>query len=524
MAVRLGFALSRIWVRLLAFNVLLVFVPVAGVLFLDTYEEHLLAAQERTMVQEARLLAAALETTGRLDVRDATAILLRLGQRHEARLRVVDAHGLLLADSARLGPRLGAEDDSTRRPEQASPRRSWLYRLGSAPVRLLRWSFGEPRELPVHDLYDESATLLGPEVQRALDGRYGAATRLVPGETRPTVTLYSAIPIWADDRSVVGAVLVSKSTDRILRTLDAVRLGVFRVFLASLAAAVVLSLLLATTIARPLARLRHQAEAILDRRGRLRGLFHPSRRPDEIGDLERALAELTRRLDEHLQRTEAFAADVAHELRNPLASIRSATEMGAEVDDETARRRFLELTQGAVARMERLLHGAREVSRIDALLDTEERQPVDLAELLEEVVGGLRQRLGGGGPQLLLAISAGAVVSASADRLTQVVDNLLDNAASFSPPGGTLTVSLTSRGPSAVLTVADQGPGIPAGHLERVFDRFFSYRPDQPQAAAHSGLGLAIVKAIVEGYGGAVAARNRPAGGAEVEVVLPRVG
>ena len=516
---RLLRASSRIWIRLLAFNALLVVLPVAGVLFLDTYEQHLLAAQERTMVQEGRLLAASLETTGRLDSSDATNILLQLGQRHEARLRVVDRDGLLVADSARLGPRRESDDGEPTDARGEESRRSWLYRLGSLPFRLLR-RLGENPTVPLRDAYDDQGALRGPEIERALDGRYGATTRLVPGDGRSTVTLYSAIPVRDRDGKVVGAVLVSQSTARILGTLDEVRIGVFQVFLASLAAAVILSLLVATTIARPLARLRRQAEAVLDRSGRLTGTITPSRRWDEIGELERALAELTRRLEDHLQRTRAFASDVAHEFRNPLASIRTATDMALEVDEEGARRRFLALIQREVARMERLLQGAREISSIDARLEEEERSAVDLAELLEGTVEGFRLRLGATGPQLVLAVAEHAVVWAAPDRLAQVFDNLIDNATGFSPPHGTVTVSLATSGRQAQVRVSDEGPGIPEEHLERIFDRFFSYRPANGDRQ-HSGLGLAIVRAIVEGYGGTVTARKRPLVGAEITVTLP---
>jgi len=515
---------SRIWVRLLAFNALLVIVPVAGVLFLGTYEQHLLAAQERTMVQEGRLLAASLEATGRLDTTDANNILLQLGQRHEARLRVVDRVGALVADSARLGPRREPDPEGSVQVEAVGSRGSWLYRLGSFPFRLLR-RLGDAPPVQVRDAYDDEGTIRGPEVLRALDGRYGAATRLVPGDERPAVTLYSAIPVRNRDGKVVGAVLVSQSTARILRALDAVRIGVFKVFLASLGVAIVLSLVVATTIARPLARLRRQAEAVLDRRGRLTGTITPSRRWDEIGELERALSELTRRLEVHLQRTQAFASDVAHEFRNPLASIRTATDMALEVEDEVQRRRFLALVQREVARMERLLQGAREISWIDARLDEEERSAVDLAGLLEGIVEGFRLRVGPTGPQLVLAVAEHAVVSAAADRLTQVFDNLVDNAVGFSPARGTVTISLTTAARLAHVRVSDEGPGIPDEHLGRVFDRFFSYRPDERGGNGHhSGLGLAIVRAIVEAYGGNVTARNRPAGGTELAVTLPLAG
>ena len=510
--------LSRISIRLLAFNVLVVFLPMAGVLVLDTYERQLLEAQERTMAQEGRLLAAALEATGRFQAADARGILVQLGQRHLARLRIIDRQGELFADSARLGPK--RDDNPTPEGPAAQPSDApFLYRIGSLPFRTLR-RFTQPPEDELGDGWDPTSFLEAPEVRDALDGRYGATTRITPGSQR-SVTLHIAIPIRVDG-VVEGAVLVSQSTGRILQALYSVRLDVFRVFLVSLAVAMVLTLLMATTIARPLGRLRRRAEAILDRRGRLRGSFEPSRRSDEIGDLERALAELTRRLEEHLQFTESFAADVSHEFKNPLAAIRSATEMALEVDDPSERRRFLTMILNDVARMERLLTEAREISRIDARIDEEELERVSLDALLQGLVEAFRLRRGSRGPEFLLALADRQVdIVASPDRLTQVFENLFANAVSFSPADGAVTVTLRVEDEHAVVTIADEGPGIPEEHLERIFSRFFSYRPDHTDDGGHSGLGLSIVRAVIEAYQGTVTAGARSGGGAKMTVRLP---
>ena len=510
---------SRISLRLLAFNVLLVFLPVGGVLFLDTYERHLLVAQERTMAQEGRLLAAAIEARDRLDGEDAQRILVQLGQRHLARLRVVGLDGKVLADSALLGPRLENGDAAVAPSEPPSASESsFLYRLGSLPFRLFR---GTARETGSEHNSDISSDLLSrPEVQGALDGRYGAATRISPAPRR-SVALHIAIPVRIEG-AVEGVVLVSQSTGRILQALDAVRLDVFKVFLLSLGAAVILSLIAATTIARPLAKLRQRAGDILDRRGRLRGGFTSSTRRDEIGDLERALAELTRQLEQHLRSTEAFAADVSHEFKNPLASIRTATDMALEDVEPRERRRFLAMIQKDVARMERLLSEAREISRIDADLDDEERTEVNLDELLAALIESFRLRNANSGVHFDLALAdARVTVDASADRLTQVFENLIDNAVSFSPPAGRMTVALRTTGDTAEVTVADEGPGIPDEHRERIFGRFFSYRPDDDAGSGHTGLGLALVRAIIESYGGSISAEPRGGGGTKMVVVLP---
>jgi len=525
---------SPISIRLLLFNVLLVFLPAAGFFYLDIYEKELLEAQERAMVQQGRLAAAVLSGPGAVDPAAAVRILARLQGRTEMRLRVVDRAGKLLADSARLVPPRPPQTTPPGRGgrsylERALPpaaRDSRLYRFGAWIYRLpyrLAAAFGPPEPPSGTEIYDSAAgPLLGSEVRAALDGRYGATIRPTRGGPR-SLTLYSALPVHDGDR-VVGAVLVSQSTYRILRALYDVRLDIFKVVLMAVVVAAVLSLLVSTTIARPLKALRDEANDLVDRRGRLKGRFRGSRQHDEIGDLARALEQLTARLEEHLRFTESFASDVSHELKNPLASIRTATEMLAEVEDPGDRERFLGVANREVARMERLLSAMREITTIDARLDGETTTEVDLGALLARIVEGFRLRAPGAAAIELRGAPFPLHVAASPERLTQVFTNLLDNALGFSPPGNAVRVDVDEILPfAATVTVADRGPGIPEEHLHRIFDRFFTWRPGEPSSNGHTGLGLAIVKAIVEGYGGSVTALNRPDGGAAFEVRLPVV-
>ncbi len=508
--------LSRISNRLLAFNLLLVFLPVFGILSLETYELELREQQERLMVQQGRLLAASLGERGSLDAADAERILVNMEQRFEARLRVIDGDLRLLADSSRLGPRRASAPDAEK--AEAEGRESWIYRLGARLYGAV--TFFLPPEAPLQDsdLYATAERLDGEEIRKALAGRYGATTRLSP--TTRSVTLYSAIPIRSDGE-VVGVVLVSKSTFQSLRARYELRLSTFKVILGSVAAAVVLSLLVSTTIARPLQRLRRESKALLDRRGRLRGSFRGSRRLDEIGDLSRALAELTRRLEGHIRFIESFASDVSHEFKNPLAAIRNATELLAEVEDPAERQRFIRMAQRDIARLEHLLSGVREITRIDAELDQQAVEPVALERLLR----GLIERY-----EMLPAQNAGyrltlpgepAVVEADPERLSRVFENLLDNAVSFSPPGEEIAIALETRDREAVVSIRDRGPGIPEEHLEKIFSRFFSYRRNGTEGDGHTGLGLAIVKSIIEAYGGGVRATNHDDGGAVFVTTLP---
>lgn len=514
--------LSRIGTRLLAFNLLLVFLPIAGILYLDVYEQELLQTQERGMVQQARIAAAALGGGGGVDGANAAVMLQQLGRRSDSRIRIYAADGRLLADSARAAA--DGSDSAAERYARAADRDvraralyrlgAWLERLRMAAGQALRHAFvGSLQE----EVARETDRTVPREVQEALRGRYGAATRVTPGQR--SLTLNSAVPVRSDGR-VVGAVVVSQSTYRILGALYAVRLRVFQIVIASVLAAALLTAFMAARIVRPLVRLRHAAAALGERGTVAPATFPGSERRDEIGDLARGLEELTRRLDAHVRLLESFAADVSHEFKNPLTSIRTAAEMLGESADAADRRRFLAMLTRDVDRLERLVSGVHELARIDARLGHEDAAPIDLAAFVSDFVAG--RRLTTPCPIELEVGEKQRVyrVRASPERLAQVLENLVANATSFAPPGTAVTVSVARQEGWCSVSVTDRGPGIPAEHLARVFDRFFTYRPDG-RRKDHAGLGLAIARAIVEGYGGSLAAANAAGGGASFEVRLP---
>ena len=529
--------LSRMWVRVLAFNVLIVFLPIAGVLSLGTYERQLLRAVERSLVQQGRVLAAALEDSGPNLRENALRLLRHLRQRHDARLRVVNAAGVLLADSASIGtmpgaasPAAGASSgagasagagDAAAEPAAArAAQETFLYRLASFPVRVWRKYFRPPQPPGESDEYYAGVKVLeGQEIQDALGGAYGAATRVTSGQQ--SLTLYSAIPV-PDKGRIAGAVLVSQSTFRMLSDLYTLRLDIFRLFLWSVATAIVLSLLVSSTITVPIRRLRDQAHAILDPRGRLLGRFVASRARDEVGELSRSLGMLTARLQRHVRQMESFASDVSHEFKNPLASIRSAAELANSSRDPAERQAMLTMVLDDVSRLERLLTGVREISRIDSgAADGQGNEPVDMKQLAERIVDAARRRSPGRNVTFVVD-GQGAAAWLPPGRLEQVVENLVDNAAGFSPPGGVVRISVGRDDGWAVLRVSDDGPGIPREHQDRIFDRFFSFRPNEKKGA-HAGLGLSIVKAIAESHGGSVSASGPERRGACFEVRFPAV-
>jgi two-component system, OmpR family, sensor histidine kinase ChvG len=415
---------------------------------------------------------------------------------------------------------VGNEYDGPEHAAAVSVRRRILYRIGAAIAHLRQRLGGLSRALSRPDQLERSSDrgsgTLAPELRLALEGRYGAATRQTPGQR--SLTLFSAVPV-RDGDAVIGAVVVSQSTFRVLQAVYDVRLRIFEVVVASLVAAAMLTTLAAMTIVRPLRRLRRTAIALAERRAPLLPSFPGTARKDELGDLARALEDLTLRLNEHIGLLEGFAADMSHEFRNPLASIRTAAEMIGESERPEDRERFITLMLRDVNRLERLVSAVRDMARIDGELGHERLEPVPLGSVLREVVD--RVRSSPGKPSVTLAAPDGPIgVRGSYDRLAQVFDNLLSNAVSFAPDGTAVEVAITLNELDCAVTVSDRGPGIPEAHLHRVFERFFTYRPVSGRGD-HVGLGLAIARRIVESCGGTIAARNRHGGGAIFEVRLP---
>ena len=287
---------SRIGLRLFAFNLLVIFVPVAGVLYLDVYEARLRQMQEASLIQQARLLAAALGDRPALAGDDVASLFRRFDLRSEARFRVYGADGFLLADSARQAASAPAPDQAYAGSDERGVRQRRLYRIGAwlvqLPGRMLAWIAGGPQ----YRTYEGDA--VPAEVRAALSGRYGAATRPTPGQR--SLTLFSAVAV-RHQGTITGVVVTSQSTFRILTALYAVRLRVFEIILASVLVAALLTAIAAMTIVRPLARLRRQASSLAERRGPLPETFAGAGRRDEIGSLARALSELSRRTNDHVR-------------------------------------------------------------------------------------------------------------------------------------------------------------------------------------------------------------------------------
>jgi len=501
---------ATIGFRLMLFNALVVFLPLAALLYLDIFEAQLLEAQEQSMASQARILAAALSVQ-KADYMESNArtILSLVASNTRTRLRILSPQSTVLADSSTLVPQAATPATTTSesryedsgKPDPEDPLLTTLYRIGSLPFRLFRLVFPAPQpdatQLETTSLADNRA------VQAALAGRYGAWTGFSPGQR--SVTLYCAFPVLQADK-VQAVVLASQSTLRILQSIYEVRLSLFKIFLASLAVAMVLSLLASLTISRPLSRMRAMAEQFVDQWGRPIGSFKPLRGSAEIASLSRSLVRLGEGLCDHVHFIESFASDLAHEARNPLAAIRASAELLLDQSDASvAQHRLATIIARESDRLDRLLGESLAMSRLDVALERTAREIVDVELVLSQASEAwrlrnfnveFRQGCACNGPHQLLA---------NAVYLRQALDALIDNAASFSPANQPVELHCRCRGPVIELLVQDHGPGVDTGQEQVIFSRFHTTRKD----SGHSGTGLSLAASIVQAFGGTIAVHNQ---------------
>jgi len=449
--------------------------------------------------------------------------LHRLVTPTRTRARIYDSDGRLLLDSRSFSARGAVERSDL---PDASERRGFADRI-VARLRSLFLTSTTPR---AEDPWATNGQTM-PEVAGALQGKTQSLVRVNHvGETIVSV----GVPIQ-HMMATRGALLLSTQGGDIDRVITSARLAQLRFFLVLAIVMLVLSLSLANTIAEPVRRLADAAERV--RRGIRSRQQIPdfTARSDEIGHLSRALRDMTQALYNRLDAIESFAADVAHELKNPLTSLRSALETLPKVNGDHSRDRLIAIMQHDVRRLDRLISDISDASRLDAELTRGEAGPVDVAALLRAVVS-MAQDSSRGGARVELSIPVRRGKNANADyfvlghdsRLAQVVTNLIENACSFSEPGGAVRVALertsARKEPEGkqffdhvVITVDDDGPGVPPHALERIFERFYTDRPSQG-FGQNSGLGLSISRQIVEAHGGLIWACNRPAELASVRV------
>ncbi len=509
-------SISPLTRRIVAVNVLPLALLAVGFLYLGKFEASLIGQQIESLHTQGEIFAAALSEGAVLDSADEGEVLLpdlarqmmrRLVEPTRTRARLFNTDGRLIADSRLLlGPGGAVLVDALPPPADG---KDMLARVANGIYDAIAGLVPSRHKYPP---YRESDTALDyRETVAALHGGSGSSVRTDPQDG---LVLSVAVALQRY-KQVLGAVMLSTSDHEIEEELRTVRLELLRIFGVTLLVTILLSLYLASTIAQPIRRLAAAAQRA---RGRGANIEIPNvtDRNDEIGELAGSLREMTAALRQRMSAIESFAADVAHEIKNPLSSLRSAVETVGRIDDPEKRRRLIGIIQDDVGRLDRLITDISAASRLDAELGRLEVSPTDLGEMLSALVDMHETTDSGDAPRLMLELPADAggrgkalTVPGIESRLSQVFLNVIANAISFSPPGGTIRIRVARDGRAVLVTVDDDGPGIPEDKLTAIFDRFYSERPAGEKFGTHSGLGLSISHQIVEAHRGRVWAENR---------------
>ncbi|PDT13493.1 MULTISPECIES: sensor histidine kinase [unclassified Rhizobium] len=525
--------------RIVFFNLVALLVLVGGILYLNQFREGLIDARAESLLTQGEIIAGAVSASASVDTNSITIdpqkllelqagqsitpvpndedlefpidpekvapVLRRLISPTRTRARIFDADANLLLDSRHLYSRGQVlRFDLPPVEEEKQTWSDWFVTLFNKAL--------QPGNLPLYKEAPGGDGSIYPEVMNALTGVRGAVVRTTEkGELIVSV----AVPIQRF-RAVLGVLLLSTQAGDIDNIVHAERLAIMRVFGVATLVNVLLSLVLSSTIANPLRRL--SAAAIRVRRGAKTREQIPdfSARQDEIGNLSIALREMTTALYDRIDAIESFAADVSHELKNPLTSLRSAVETLPLAKSEDSKKRLLDVIQHDVRRLDRLISDISDASRLDAELARVDAGSVDMEVLLRDLIDVSRQ-IRGSKKQVEIEyaierkpnIKTRFVVNGHDLRIGQIITNLIENARSFVPEkGGKITVRLVRTRSRCVTTIEDNGPGIQAENIDRIFERFYTDRPESEGFGQNSGLGLSISRQIAEAHGGSLRAEN----------------
>ncbi len=526
--------------RILFFNLAALVVLVGGILYLNQFREGLIDARVESLLTQGEIIAGAVSASASVDTNSITIdpqkllelqagqsitpvpndedlefpidpekvapVLTRLISPTRTRARIFDADANLLLDSRHLYSR--GQVLRYDLPPVDDEKQSWSDWFSGLLNKML-----QPGNLPVYKEAPGGDGSIYPEVMNALTGVRGAVVRTTEkGELIVSV----AVPIQRF-RAVLGVLLLSTQAGDIDKIVHAERLAIMRVFGVATLVNVVLSLLLSSTIANPLRRL--SAAAIRVRRGGAKEreeIPDFSARQDEIGNLSIALRDMTSALYDRIDAIESFAADVSHELKNPLTSLRSAVETLPLAKSDDSKKRLMDVIQHDVRRLDRLISDISDASRLDAELARSDAKSLDLEVLLRDMIEISRQ-VGHSKKAVEIeyivdrkpANKAKFIVDGHDLRIGQIITNLIENARSFVPiDTGKITVRLTRTRMRCVIYIEDNGPGIQAEDIDRIFERFYTDRPESEGFGQNSGLGLSISRQIAEAHGGSLRAEN----------------
>lgn len=505
--------------RILLLNIVPVALLALGAVYLSDYEDELIDAELASLLVQGEMVAAGIAevaviggetTTNRLDAEAARQLLTRLVKPTGVRARLFSETGELLGDSAVLSESGRIHVTPLPAPEEpvVPPQQHWTDQIGDWLGR----QFSHSDRFPEYIERQNPTQRDFPEVASALRGFNASAVRTM---SEGHLLLSAAVPVQRY-KQVLGALMLTRDNRAIAASLREVRYDMLTIAVAALGITVLLSLYLAGTITHPIVRLARAADEVRLARESRPEIPDLGKRGDEIGDLNDALRSMTDALWQRINTIESFAADVAHELKNPLTSLRSAIEVAARPNLEAEQRaKLMAIVVHDIERLNRLISDISDASRLDAELMRGEFKTVDLKTLLSDMVqhyATVTAQKAGVEVELRLSANPPYEGLGHDGRYGQVFRNIIDNALSFSPKGSRILIELSRepRNGPFVVTIDDEGPGIPEDNLESIFQRFYSERPSE-HFGQHSGLGLSICRQIMETYGGSITASNRKA-------------
>lgn len=525
---------SPIVLRILAVNIMALAILVGSLLYLGNYQDRIIATELEALLLQSRIIASAVAEGAvviGMDERSTLSPLLsrlmvrRLAETTETRTRLFDANETLLADSQTLLAGRTKIRLESLTPEDARPH--WVTRWVSSVFDVMD-IIHERREYP---LYNDDNKQKGGQYDVVKSAMHNEMATQVWRSPKGGLTLAAAVPVQRY-KNTLGAVMMTRSDSAIDKAIVSVRIDILKIFGITLMITVMLSLYLARAIARPIRLLALAAEGLRHGQMRLIGMAGMASllnrdaipdmtdRKDEIGDLSGALRDLTAALAQRIGAIENFAADVAHEIKNPLTSLRSAVETAERISDPVGKEKLMHVIRDDVDRLDRLITDIASASRLDAELSRDQAVRVDLGRILEALVDfyhqpGHEQAMRA--PVTMVSSPERLIVTGVELRLVQVLQNLIENALSFSPLDRPVTLQAQRDGNCAILSVSDNGPGIPDNKIEAIFERFYSERPRDEKFGTHSGLGLSISRQIIEAHRGTIWAENiKNAAGANV--------
>ena len=493
-----------------------------GLFSIDQYRSVLVQAEFEALERQGRILARslALEDTRErpFGVRGLAPQTMRhllplVGYGTQLRARVFQPSGQIMADTNKRGATRSRIRIKKRMPEPVQEQvRYEIVQMMNGFADL----FSNRTPVPVMNMRGLRHADGFPDVKRALAGE---VMRSMWRNPRGQLVLSVSLPIQ-DLRIVKGALLMTSTGGTIESEIENVQWAFVQLFAGILLVTILLGLYLARSITRPIVFLAASADRLrqtADTTAPLKGL--PARK-DEIGHLSQALVDMTAELQRRIQATARFAADVAHEIKNPLTSLRSAVETVSRIDNPEQQRKLMDIILADVQRLDRLISDISQASRVDAELSLQPAEIHDIHELLENWSSVFIQRHG---PESLSFTGPKRRVRAAihTTRIIQILDNLIANAMTFHKGDEPIDVRLKREKGFGVITVADRGKGLPEGKEEKIFQRFYTERPSEEGFGQHSGLGLSIARQIANAHGGSLTAENRPDGGAIFTLRLP---